>query len=103
MKQSLLALKILIGFYVTLAIILMIFPLLGMGNISGLIFMSILTFGWAYFHFKVRSGLLQEKYWAWVASIIIFGTTILSLLFPIGILGMIGALKKETRDTIDTW
>lgn len=98
MKHSLLSLKILIGFYIVLALLLLLIPIVSnSANVGGMIFTSIFTSGWAYFHYKVRSSLMLKKYWAWIVSIIIFGMTTLSILFPLGILGLMGVLKKETR------
>ena len=100
MKKSLLSLKLLIGLYLVVATLFLIGAVAGdQDDFSKTMCVSVFSFIWAYFHHKVRSGLQQEKYWAWIASINLFIMTIPSFLFPIGILGLRGVLKKETRRT----
>ena len=54
-----------------------------------------IVFG-VFFEFVIR-GLKKRKYWAWVASIIICGVSIPSLLIIPSIIGLITLLNKEVR------
>lgn len=45
----------------------------------------------------VVRGLKRHKYWAWIASIIIFGIYIPSIFIVLGIIGLIGILKQDTK------
>lgn len=46
---------------------------------------------------KIRKGLEEGRYWAWVAGLIIFTLMSLSPLFPPGIIGLFDLLKRDTR------
>lgn len=61
---------------------------LGLGVISALMGFGIR---------KVRQALEAGKYWGWVGSVVVCGLFTMSGLFPVGIMGLVGLLKKETR------
>jgi len=56
---------------------------------------------WGIFIEVVIKGLKDNKYWAWIAGIIISGLQIPSILIILGIIGLIGLVDKETRDAFN--
>jgi ABC-type molybdate transport system permease subunit len=45
----------------------------------------------------VRRGIINRKFWAWVAGLCIFGVYTPSIFFPLGLLGFWGLLAKGSR------
>ena len=97
MKYALLSLKITFVFYYVFAGVLLLGILIPETSGVGMAFLSFAAGILGFAVTKVHSGLAQKKYWAWVASIIISGLSLFSLFFPIGLMGLIGLLNKETR------
>jgi hypothetical protein len=98
-KYTFLALKIQAGVYFILSIALIIVgflqpeggvPLIGMG-----LFTSVLGFA----NLKIKKSLAAGKYWAWVTAIVVFGLSLFSIFLPLSVMGLVGLLKKETRQT----
>jgi hypothetical protein len=46
----------------------------------------------------VRRGIIQRKFWAWVAGLCIFGLYMPSIFFPLGVSGLWGLLAKGSRE-----
>ncbi len=46
----------------------------------------------------VRNGIIQRKFWAWVAGLCIFGLYTPSIFFPLGVFGLWGLLAKDSRE-----
>jgi hypothetical protein len=44
---------------------------------------------------------MEGKYWAWVAGIIVSGMQVLSIFFPLGIMGLMGLLNSKTRQAFN--
>ncbi len=61
------------------------------------IFFVFLSLGMAVFIEVVCRHLKQGKYWAWIAGLILCGIYVPSLFIVLGIIGLIGLLKPETR------
>jgi hypothetical protein len=96
MNPALISLRIASYVYFLLAIG-MVLASLFLDQAGGIIFVALFAAAWGYLHIKIRQGLLAQKYWAWIAGIIVSGMSLLSLLFPLGIMGLIGLLKHEVR------
>ena len=66
--------------------------LAGISNVWGWFFIAIGIL----IEFIIK-GLKENKYWAWVAGIVISALSIPSFYFIFGILGLMGLLNKETK------
>lgn len=71
---------------------------MGIYEMAILIFMAIISWGMGVFIECVIRGLKQSRYWAWIAGIIVAGIYTPSLFLPLGILGLVGLLDRETRE-----
>lgn len=95
MKPALLSLRIITVLNTIISIILILASVLrddpivfGLGVFIGVFSML---------YHLIHRGLVAKKYWAWVAGIIVSGMYTFSLFFPLGIMGLVGLLKRETR------
>ena len=61
------------------------------------IFMALFSIAIGIFIEIVITGLKNNKFWAWVAGLIICGIYVPSLLIALGIIGLIGLLDKDVR------
>jgi hypothetical protein len=97
-KFATIALRISTGLYVLVG--LSLFALSFMGNQNKLFYTILAVFALAFavgVEF-VRSGIIQRKFWAWVAGLCIFGLYMPSIFLPLGALGLWGLLEKGTRE-----
>ncbi len=98
-KTSIVCLRIASVIYFIIAA----FSLISLGLISEISDVAIITasaiftfgFGIGLFLEIIIRDLKHQRYWAWVAGIIVFGMFIPSLFFILGILGLINLLKPE--------
>ena len=58
---------------------------------------ALVSIGMGVFVEIVIKGLKDNKFWAWVAGLIICGIYVPSLFIILGIIGLIGLLDKEVR------
>ncbi len=100
MNPALLSLKIAQYLYFVLAAVLVVLSFT-LDSGAGLLFVSFFTIGWGYFLVRIRRGLIEGKYWAWVAGIIISGMQVFSIFFPLGIMGLMGLLNSKTRQAFN--
>lgn len=98
MKYSTAILRFASYFYLFLSIALVAAPfIIPTADQAGMIFLSVMGLVFGFGIYKVRLALLENKYWGWVAGIIIFGMMCLSLFLPLGVVGLFELLKKDTR------
>lgn len=100
MNPALLSLKIAQFLYFILAAVLVVSSFAVEGGV-GLLVVSLFIIGWGYFLIRIRRGLMEGKYWAWVAGIIVSGMQVLSIFFPLGIMGLMGLLNSKTRQAFN--
>jgi len=60
-------------------------------------FIALISIGMGVFVEVIIKGLKDNKFWAWVAGLIICGLYVPSLFIILGIIGLIGLLDKEVR------
>lgn len=100
MNSALLSLKIAQFLYFILAALLVVLSFTMEGG-AALFAFSLFVVAWGYFMLRIRRGLLEGKYWAWVAGIIVSGMQTLSIFFPLGIMGLMGLLNTNTRQAFN--
>lgn len=111
LKNALICLRISEGLYVLLAIL---FGILGAGGMFGMpanapdstemvfvwgmvFFFVFISLGMAVFIEIICRHLKQGRYWAWIAGLILCGIYIPSLFIILGIVGLLGLLKPDTK------
>ena len=65
--------------------------------IAGASFVALFSIGIGVFVEIVVNGLKNNKFWAWVAGLIICGLYVPSFFIILGIIGLIGLLDKDVR------
>lgn len=65
--------------------------------IPGASFIALVSIGFGVFVEIIVNGLKNNKFWAWVAGLIICGLSVPSLFIILGIIGLIGLLDKDVR------
>ncbi len=62
------------------------------------LFGSITSLAMGIFFEIVIKNLKEKKYWSWIAALVLCGMYLTSLLFPLGIIGIIGLVDKEVKE-----
>lgn len=60
-------------------------------------FMGVFCFALAAICELVVNGLHRERFWAWVAGLILSSVFVCSIFLPLGVMGLIGLLEEPTR------
>jgi hypothetical protein len=97
-KFATIALRISTGMYVLVG--LSLFALSFTGNQNKLFYTILAVFALALavgVEF-VRGGIIQRKFWAWVAGLCIFGLYTPSIFLPLGAFGLWGLLAQGSRE-----
>jgi len=94
LKKTIVVLHISAVIYILLGILLL--TILA-DYFAGGFLLVFVSFGMAIFVEIVIKGLKQEKFWAWVTSVVICSIYIPSGFIIFGIIGLVGLLNKDVR------